>query len=144
MTNRLDIPIPYTPLNIYNGTPSGVLLDISRETLPINQVKRTNFVEVCSNSNVHRCKTTEMDGMIDTISGYDGHYNETADQNKTVSEIHKIQKFFRLSALLDQLLDTKVSIDQRAEIAQKEVLEQDRGPMVFNIRSGGLFDVFFE
>jgi hypothetical protein len=29
----------YTHLNIYNGTPSGVPIDVSRATLPINQLK---------------------------------------------------------------------------------------------------------
>jgi hypothetical protein len=46
----------YTPLNILNGTPSGVPLDVSRATLPINQLKSTVIKDDRSNSNVHRCK----------------------------------------------------------------------------------------
>ena len=45
-----------TPLNILNGTPSGVPLDVSRATLPINQLKSTVIFDDRSNSNVHRCK----------------------------------------------------------------------------------------
>jgi hypothetical protein len=45
-----------TPLNILNGTPEGVPLDVSRATLPINQLKSTVIFDDRSNSNVHRCK----------------------------------------------------------------------------------------
>ena len=45
----------FTPLNIYNGTPEGVLSDVPRATLPINQLKSTDIFDVRSNSNVHRC-----------------------------------------------------------------------------------------
>ena len=44
-----------TPLNIYNGTPSGVPQDVKGQQLPINQLKG-NPTEDCSVSNVHRCK----------------------------------------------------------------------------------------
>ena len=57
------VPIPNsdkkqhnTPLNILNGTPEGVPLDVSRATLPINQLKNTVIKDDRSNSNVHRCK----------------------------------------------------------------------------------------
>ena len=46
----------FTPLNILNGTPSGMPLDVSRATLPENQLKRTDIKDVRSDSNVHRCK----------------------------------------------------------------------------------------
>ena len=49
----------FTPLNILNGTPEGVPLDVSRATLPINQLKSTVIFDDCSNSNVHRCKPTK-------------------------------------------------------------------------------------
>lgn len=39
-----------TPLNIYNGTPIGVQLDISRATLPINQLKSEVIFDDRSNS----------------------------------------------------------------------------------------------
>ena len=45
----------FTPLNILNGTPSGVPLDVSRATLPINQLKSTVIKDDRSNSNVRRC-----------------------------------------------------------------------------------------
>ena len=60
----------FTPLNILNGTPEGVPLDVSRATLPINQLIRgaerlnneihgilesTVIFDDRSNSNVHRC-----------------------------------------------------------------------------------------
>ena len=48
-------PFFFTPLNIYNGTPEGVLSDVPRATLPINQLKSTDIKDVRSNSNVHRC-----------------------------------------------------------------------------------------
>ena len=44
-----------TPLNILNGTPEGVPLDVSSATLPINQLKNTVIKDDRSNSNVHRC-----------------------------------------------------------------------------------------
>jgi hypothetical protein len=47
----------FTPLNILNGTPLGVPLDVSRATLPINQLKSTVIKDDRSNSNVHRCKS---------------------------------------------------------------------------------------
>jgi superfamily II DNA or RNA helicase len=47
----------FTPLNILNGTPESVPLDVSRATLPINQLKSTVIFHDHSNSNVHRCKT---------------------------------------------------------------------------------------
>jgi hypothetical protein len=43
----------YTHLNILNGTPEGVPLDVS---IPINQLKSTVIKDNRSNSNVHRCK----------------------------------------------------------------------------------------
>ena len=49
----------YTPLNIYNGTPSlreGVPQDVKGQPLPINQLKGNLPKEDCSISNVHRCK----------------------------------------------------------------------------------------
>ena len=42
-------------MNILNGTPEGVPLDVSRATLPINQLKSTVIFDDRSNSNVHRC-----------------------------------------------------------------------------------------
>ena len=55
--NNVDVPkTDYTPLNILNGTPTGVPLDVSRATLPINQLKSADIKDVRSNSNVHRCK----------------------------------------------------------------------------------------
>jgi hypothetical protein len=50
-----------TPLNILNGTPEGVTLDVSRATLPENHLKRMDIFDVRSNSNVHRCK---KDGLL--------------------------------------------------------------------------------
>ena len=47
-------------MNILNGTPSGVPLDVSRATLPINQLKSTVIFDDRSNSNVHRCKKTQQ------------------------------------------------------------------------------------
>ena len=51
----------FTPLNILNGTPDGVPLDVSKATLPINQLKSADIKDVRSNSNVHRCKETLFD-----------------------------------------------------------------------------------
>jgi hypothetical protein len=48
--------IPFTPLNIYNGTPSGVPEDVKGQQLPINQLKGKQPTVVCPISNVHRCK----------------------------------------------------------------------------------------
>ena len=45
----------FTPLNIYNGTPSGVPQDVKGQPLPINQLKGSPPTEDCSVSNVHRC-----------------------------------------------------------------------------------------
>ena len=56
---------PFTPLNIYNGTPEGVLSDVPRATLPINQLKSTDIKDVRSNSNVHRCN---IDNIIEMSS----------------------------------------------------------------------------
>jgi serine/threonine protein kinase len=56
----------YTPLNILNGTPEGVPLDVSRATLPINQLKSTVIKDDRSNSNVHRCKHNNMDDINKT------------------------------------------------------------------------------
>ena len=59
----------YTPLNILNGTPEGVPLDVSKATLPINQLKSTVIFDDRSNSNVHRCKIGEqtMNWLLFTI-----------------------------------------------------------------------------
>ena len=83
-----------TPLNILNGTPSGVPLDVSRATLPENQLKRTDIFDVRSNSNVHRCKYVSPKivfsnkecilGFLDAYIGGDGcisRYN-TAKENE--------------------------------------------------------------
>ena len=58
--DSMDSKDDYTPLNILNGTPSGVPLDVSRVTLPINQLKSTVIKDDRSNSNVHQCKKDEF------------------------------------------------------------------------------------
>jgi hypothetical protein len=58
--DSIDYKDDYTHLNILNGTPSGVPLDVSRVTLPINQLKSTVIFDDRSNSNVHRCKKDEF------------------------------------------------------------------------------------
>ena len=55
------IIINYTPLNIYNGTPSCVLSDVPRATLPINDLKDKPPTEVCPILNIHRCKCDNDD-----------------------------------------------------------------------------------
>ena len=60
----------HTPLNIYNGTPEGVLSDVSRATLPINQLKSTDIKDVRSNSNVHRCKMFPELGLIQSTDRF--------------------------------------------------------------------------
>ena len=48
---------PFTPLNIYNGTPSGRLNRDLRATLPINELKGNPLSEGSPILNLHRCKT---------------------------------------------------------------------------------------
>jgi hypothetical protein len=55
--DSIDYKDDYTHLNILNGTPSGVPLDVS---IPINQLKSTVIFDDRSNSNVHRCKKDEF------------------------------------------------------------------------------------
>jgi len=50
----------FTPLNIYNGTPSGVPQDVKGQQLPINQLKGKQPTVVCPISNVHRCKCSSV------------------------------------------------------------------------------------
>ena len=47
----------FTPLKIYNGTPSGVPLEIQWQQLPINELNGTPPKAACPISNLHRCKT---------------------------------------------------------------------------------------
>ena len=57
-----------------NGTPTGVPLDVSRATLPINQLKSADIKDVRSNSNVHRCKKIYYIAVVtysfENIHGY--------------------------------------------------------------------------
>jgi hypothetical protein len=43
-------------LKIYNGTPSGVPLEIQGQQLPINELNGTPPLEASPISNLHRCK----------------------------------------------------------------------------------------
>jgi hypothetical protein len=73
---KLDAPKGrhFTPLNILNGTPEGVPLDVSRATLPINQLKSTVIKDDRSNSNVHRCKSLLVS---DPLQIKMGHFNSS-------------------------------------------------------------------
>jgi hypothetical protein len=46
----------FTPLNIYNGTPEGVLLEIQGQQFPINELNGMPPLAACPISNLHRCK----------------------------------------------------------------------------------------
>ena len=48
--------ISFTSLNIYNGTPEGVPLEIQEQQLPINELNGTPPKGACPISNLHRCK----------------------------------------------------------------------------------------
>jgi hypothetical protein len=53
----------FTPLKIYNGTPSGVPLEIQGQQLPINELNGTPLSGACPISNLHRCKPTTVVGL---------------------------------------------------------------------------------
>jgi len=46
----------FTTLKIYNGTPKGRPIKVSRATLPINELKGNPPTTDCPISNLHRCK----------------------------------------------------------------------------------------
>jgi len=50
----------FTPLKIYNGTPEGCLTRDSRATLPINELYQAPIKDGRPDSNLHRCKPTEI------------------------------------------------------------------------------------
>jgi C1A family cysteine protease len=50
----------YTPLKIYNGTPSGVPIEIQWQPLPINELNGTPLDGACPISNLHRFKNNEI------------------------------------------------------------------------------------
>jgi hypothetical protein len=83
-----------TPLNILNGTPTGVPLDVSRATLPINQLKSADIFDVRSNSNVHRCKNngqraTESPDKFGIQVIYDSSMYDARVLTKRPTHIHK-------------------------------------------------------
>jgi phage/plasmid-associated DNA primase len=49
-------PTDFTPLKLYNGTPSGVPLEIQGQQLPINELNGTPPKGACPISNLHRFK----------------------------------------------------------------------------------------
>ena len=71
----------YTPLNILNGTPEGVPLDVSRATLPENQLKRTDIFDVRSNSNVHRCKMFPELGAVPITNRFSEWIPQNCEKN---------------------------------------------------------------
>jgi hypothetical protein len=60
--NLADMSDYYTPLNDINSTPKACYLYHSKETLPINELKRITTEGGCADLNLHRCKNlTEID-----------------------------------------------------------------------------------
>jgi DNA polymerase III delta prime subunit len=70
----LNKPITITPLNIYNGTPEGVLLDVSRETLPKDATSKC--LDFASKQNA----TTYSNKDITLIENIELDRHEMADQ----------------------------------------------------------------
>ena len=68
--------------------------------------------------------------------------NNTDYENQTIHEIRRFHELFRLSVLLEQIRDDRISLETRAEIAKTEVLAHEHNSMKYNIRNGGLVDDF--
>jgi len=54
--NIYEYLFKFTPLKIYNETPSGVPLEIQGQQLPINELNGTPLEGACPISNLHRYK----------------------------------------------------------------------------------------
>jgi hypothetical protein len=107
-----DIPVN-TPLNILNGTPSGVPLDVSRATLPINQLKSTVIFDDSSNSNVHRCKKANS---VKKHISFQEDYDKGLLETETSQTSHQISDFV--------LLEQKVlKMEQEMEMMKKMIFE---------------------
>jgi len=78
MNHGREVRILFTPLNIYNGSSSGVPLDLQGQQLPINELNGTSLKGVCPILNLHLCKNNnEKNEKTDNI--IEGIYNPIQD-----------------------------------------------------------------
>ena len=69
----------FSPLNIYNGTPLGVPLEMQGQQLPINELNGTPPEGACPISNLHRCKDDRLMTLpFETIEQGDNEYQAIA------------------------------------------------------------------
>ena len=71
-----------TPLNIYNGTPEGVPLEIQWQQLPINELNGTPLKGARPISNLHRSKSTILNDSLSLGSWKKGGSNEDKNEQK--------------------------------------------------------------